>query len=185
MAGARINVEPEVERIPENLLREPLDFIYADHFRQGAVCDMLDGLVETVQRRMGAETAAVVLGYLEHDLPMHMADEDEGLFPRLRAHCPNDERLGGMLDILEQEHSKDDLVAVGLIQQLSALVATGKPEDRDRFIKLASIFTETQRRHLAWENSVVLPLARQHLSPGDIVALGREMAERRGIPYPE
>ncbi len=42
-------------------------------------------------------------------------------------------------------------------------------------------FSETQRRHLAWTNAVILPRARTYLTAGDHSELGRRMAARRGM----
>ena len=44
-------------------------------------------------------------------------------------------------------------------------------------------FAEAQRRHIAWENSLVLPLARKRLTAKDLETMGRNMAARRGIAY--
>jgi hypothetical protein len=41
--------------------------------------------------------------------------------------------------------------------------------------------SEFQRRHIAWENGVLLPLAKRRLTAGDIADLGRAMAGRRGV----
>ena len=44
----------------------------------------------------------------------------------------------------------------------------------------AMAFATLQRRHLAWENGTILPLARQRLSAEDKAELGRRMTARRG-----
>jgi hypothetical protein len=45
-------------------------------------------------------------------------------------------------------------------------------------------FAETQRRHLAWENALVIPRARHILQPPDLAKLARSMAKRRGQRAP-
>jgi hemerythrin-like domain-containing protein len=43
---------------------------------------------------------------------------------------------------------------------------------------------ETQRRHIVWENNIILPLARRRFSVEDMEEIGRDMAARRGLEYP-
>ena len=42
-------------------------------------------------------------------------------------------------------------------------------------------FRSSERRHLAWENGAILPLARKRLTPEDLRTLGQKMAALRGI----
>jgi hemerythrin-like domain-containing protein len=173
----------QIERIPENLLREPLDYMFADHYRQRMVCDMLDELRTEVESGGCIPGSDVINLYLENDLAFHIADEEESLFPRLRDRCLPEDQLEGVIDILSEEHAKDDLLSTGLKQQLEALAKSGVPQDRDWFIKLSATYVEAQRRHLTWENGVLLPLARKRLNAQDLAELGREMAARRGVLY--
>jgi hemerythrin-like domain-containing protein len=45
-------------------------------------------------------------------------------------------------------------------------------------------FSENQRQHVTWEERVLLPLARQRLTPEDLEEIGRNMAARRGMTNP-
>lgn len=173
-----------IERIPENLYRDPIDFILADHYRQRTVCDFLDTLVRSASDDR-AMCAAAVLEYLENDLPHHVRDEEEGLFPRLKRRCPAGEDIRGVLKILSDEHEKDEQLLPDLVGELRAIEASSHPGDTDRFARLATVFTESLRRHLAWEDATVLRLARQWLMPDDLVELGHDMARRRAVAYPE
>mgnify|MGYP000933125558 CR=1 FL=1 len=174
----------EIERIPENLYRDPVDFILADHYRQRTVCDIL----ESLQRPSSdghAALAAEVLRYLEHELPHHVRDEEAGLFPRLKRRCPTGEDIRTILGILSEEHDKDAHLLPSLIDELRTIVRTGQPEQADRFARLVTVFVESLRRHLAWEDATVLRLARQWLTQDDLSEFGHEMAERRGAAYPD
>ena len=46
-------------------------------------------------------------------------------------------------------------------------------------------FIALNRCHLEFENTHVLPLARQALGAADVERLGRAMAARRGVPFAE
>jgi hemerythrin-like domain-containing protein len=65
-------------------------------------------------------------------------------------------------------------------------VAAGqRPDSLPSLSRLATAFTATMRSHLAWEERVILPLARRRLSTAQAEAIGRRMAARRGVAYPE
>ncbi len=52
------------------------------------------------------------------------------------------------------------------------------------FADYVRVFTMLQRRHHALENTVVLPLAYERLTPEDMTELSRRMAARRGFYSP-
>src|SRR5262245_34009434 len=80
-----------LELLPENLFREPIDRLYADHFQLRRICDQLDQLASERCAEQIPDVANAVMTYLEHDLPLHIADEED-LLPLLRTRCdPGDE----------------------------------------------------------------------------------------------
>ncbi len=56
---------------------------------------------------------------------------------------------------------------------------------RTRLLSNLRGFAATQQRHLEWEDRVVLPLAQKRLSAEDLEQIGRNMAARRGLSYPD
>jgi len=67
---------------------------------------------------------------------------------------------------------------------LDSLLAGRAVCDRELFDTAAARFVETQRRHIIWENNIVLPLARRRLNADDRAVMGRNMAARRKIEFP-
>ena len=61
----------------------------------------------------------------------------------------------------------------------AARAAGRQPADAVEFGHAARAFSVFQRRHLAWENGTVLPLARKRLTAADQADMGRRMADRR------
>jgi len=175
----------EIEAIPENLFREPIDYLFADHYRQRIVCKHLDQIAFDPGTDQVAKLAEVVLDYLERDLPLHIADEEQDLFPRLRARCGSEDRIEGILTQLSEEHARCQELGLHLSAGLRRLAEGHSSTQEDAFLEVASTFAETQRRHFALEERSVLPLARERLSPSDLAELGRSMAARRGAAYPE
>lgn len=57
--------------------------------------------------------------------------------------------------------------------------------DKSNFAATARAFAELRERHLTWENSTVLPLVEARLGAEELPTIGRHMAARRGMDYPE
>jgi hemerythrin-like domain-containing protein len=165
------------------LLKRPLEFLLADHHRQRSLCHLLDGLADAA-----APDAAIVdtaIGYIEQDLALHIIDEEEDLFPLLRRRARPEDDVERVLGLLSREHVEDDRLA-GLI--LSGLCRSGlgggagTPDDLTSECRAAlRAFARRQRRHIAVENAIVMPLAELRLSAKDRAGLARRMAARRGI----
>lgn len=175
----------EIGEIPENLYREPLEVLYADHFRALVACRLLSTLALSHEGAAAAVQAARIRLYLERDLPIHWADEEEDLFPLLRQRCAEAEKLNGLLTLLSEEHEQNGALVGVAIDYLDRLAAGEARHDAIEAREKTGLFSELQRRHLAWENSMLLPLARRWLAPEDMSGLGRRMAARHGATYPE
>ena len=173
-----------IDPIPDNLLREPVDYLFADHVRQRALCSLLKTLSE------GSEAAADfpfadALAYLEIDHANHLTDEEEDVFPRLRARLARDGGITQLLDDLEAEHRRD----AGLGREIACTLRQLSEDSGERLTDdlRASImaFVSEIMRHLTVEDEQVLPIARTCLTDDDFEEMGRAMARRRGIDYPD
>lgn len=182
-ALSRLPVQ-QIETIPENLLREPIDYLYADHFRQRVVCKLLDDIAYDPCGPDTARLATLAAEYMEWDLPRHVADEEQDLFPLLRARCELRDGIESVLAQLSEEHAKDEGLSSTLLAGLRNLAEGRAPKDQAGFLGAAASFAESQRRHLAWEERLVLPLARKRLRDDDLLKMGRSMAARRDLAFP-
>jgi len=175
----------EIGGIPENLYREPLEAIYADHYRALVACRLLERLVDPAGDSADKRQVVAVRHFLEHDLPAHFADEEEDLFPLLRQRCTSDDKVDKLLALLSQEHAQNGALAASVIDHLRRLATGKRVRNAARAQEQAALFGELQRRHLAWENGLLLSLARQRLTRSDLSRLGRSMAARHGASYRE
>lgn len=173
----------EIGEIPENLYREPLEALYADHFRALVACRLLDRLSDPSDDATASRHAAAVRHFLEHDLPAHHADEEEDLFPLLRERCIGDERVEKMLALLTEEHADNGALAAAVIENLGRIASGEAVRDAPQAHQQAVLFSKLHRRHMAWENGLLLSLARRRLTPADLSRLGRSMAVRHGANY--
>lgn len=119
------------------------------------------------------------LEYFATAAPKHTADEEESLFPRMRAACDS----GALDDIehLEADHAEahklhDAIAELGARWlKASKLSAADAASLRQATEKVDSLY----RAHIEFEESIVFPQAARALTPGDLVSIGREMAARR------
>ena len=151
------------------------------------------GVIETVavegrgrelnaEYRDGLDTA---LRYFQHAAPLHTQDEEASLFPRLR-------ETGGVevaaalakLDGLEADHrAAEPLHAeVDVLGRKWLAEGTLPPEETGRLVEAITRLRSMYASHIALEDSTVFPLAGRVLDKSALKAVGREMADRRGIP---
>lgn len=161
----------------------PLDFIRSEHDRQVALYDRLAELANDYQLGPVSKEAETLIAFLTEDLPLHGKDEEEDLFRLLKLRCRPEDGFDGILAQLEFEHSLDTVLAHHIVIDLEAIADRKTLESPMRIFMNLRTFVEAQRRHLAWENGVVLPLAQKRLDPGDLEEMGRNMAARRGMAY--
>lgn len=154
----------------------PLDFIAEDHFREREICASLDRAAET-----GAFAPVEldrVFCFLSEELPLHLQDEEEDLFPMMRRRCAPEDEIEKAIDRLlaDHVHANEDAPAILAILQLlregrATLGTTAKTAFR--------VFAGHSRRHLVFENAIILPLARARLSKRDLATLRARMMKRR------
>lgn len=172
--GASLTATPPVETFAE-----PLDAMLAEHYRQRAMCDLLDHLAADLSAPQSVDLARTILGYLREQLPLHVLDEERDLFQLLRDRTLAAEAIEEAFAQLRREHVEDECVSSVVIVGLERIAAAGELEDPEEFANAAKAFAEAQRRHVAFENSSILPLARTRLTRQDLRRLSRRMAARR------
>lgn len=188
MAPSRRRAEPregDGERfgrapIDPTAFPSPIDFLYAEHERQLSACALLDRLVHNPRHGADAAELEALHRFLVRELPLHVADEEQDLFPMLRRRCPDSDDVEEICELLKREHDTDNTLYGDLIRNLEAVITGHAFDDPSQFMMNAFAFSETQRRHLSWENTVVLPRAVRHLTEEDCAELARRIAERRG-----
>ena len=164
---------------PSPLARNPLDVISSAHALQVQMCDALeriaDGLPDEVDRRLCAQLAAL----LQYDLPLHHHDEEAALFPLLRRRARPEDGLEEILDRLVSEHSADNDFASEIAEALDTLGQGGRPANPEMLGYMLRGFFERYRRHVQWESTLVMPMARLRLTPQDLEALQARLNENR------
>jgi hemerythrin-like domain-containing protein len=158
----------------------PLDVLEACHGHIARQCDTLDKLREHLPAHgadlQAQQAAGAVLRYFDTAGVHHHDDEERNLFPLL-------EQAGAtgacdLAELLTHEHEELALLWRHLRLQL-AQIAEGRAAGLDG--ALTQRFVALNRSHIEFENSHVLPLARQVLRADELARLGRAMAARRAL----
>ena len=166
--------------------QDPIAFLYGVHERLRRVCEDLLRLGEDPAEAAAPEFAAAALDFLQNELPLHRADEEEDLFPlleerRKRSSTKEHDELLSALEVLRREHRDDVEQGRALLAPLGVIAAGQAPRDPEMFSHYLRAFVKLQRGHMAMENRLVLPAAFERLTPEDLAWMARRMAARRGL----
>ncbi|ESR25763.1 hemerythrin domain-containing protein [Lutibaculum baratangense] len=179
-AGGPRRSRQYLDALPVGLLSKPLAYLMADHLRQRVLCHVLDRLAEEDETDAGA--AADVAWHLQHEMRLHVIDEEEDLFPLLRRRGQGDEVVGEVLGRLALDHELDAAMSREIVQGLAAVIAAPAGADMPEALReVLRALARNQRQHVALENAVVIPLAKQRLTREDLRNLSLRMAARRGV----
>src|SRR5205823_7514301 len=89
------------------------------------------------------------------------------------------DNIHDILARLALEHATDESFATELLESLETLSNGERVKNPDMVGYMLRSFFESYRRHIHWENAVVLPLARARLTQEDIEELGTAMSRHR------
>lgn len=175
---------------PSHGFHQPLGLLSDCHRRIEHFLQVLITIeIEVSGGRLGGEYRGAIEGalkYFETAAPKHTADEEDSLFPRLRASGdPDAERALALVDRLERDHDAADLHHTAV----NALVRRWLEHDRldtgdatalrEHLTALQALY----RAHIAVEDRDVFPAAARALDAPALEQIGREMAARRSVPY--
>jgi hemerythrin-like domain-containing protein len=168
---------------PDSGFDDPLGMLVDCHRRVERFLNILCRVAERAEGRAlnGEETEAVeaALRYFHESGPRHNSDEEESLFPRLRAGDGKD--VLADVDRLEGEHME----AEALHHESAELYAKWRSEggldgaDRGRLRAATGRLEAIYREHIRIEEEVVFPRAKKVLDRATVAAMGEEFRNRR------
>jgi hemerythrin-like domain-containing protein len=173
---------------PESGFQDPIGLLMDCHRRiemfLGVLLRVSDeargGSLSAVQR----ESVRNALRYFREAAPKHTADEEESLFPRVRAKDGHDsDAMLQRIEALEREH----VIASASHEEVDQLGeqwlkdGTLPPATAARLHELLAGLAAAYRSHIEAEDREIFPWAASLLSAPDRNAIGREMAARRGL----
>jgi hemerythrin-like domain-containing protein len=162
--------EAQFGPLDPGLLADPLAFLSAEHARQRALLGHLERLAGN---RTGSRIAIAraLAAWLACELPLHLRDEEESLYPRIASNATAATR-----SLMEENHAMAALRSA--VRLDLAQIATGH-RPSGGFAADALEFVALYRRHLDLEEHLVMPIATRLLGTADRAGMAREMVARR------
>ncbi len=154
----------------------PLDMLYQDHLREREVCALMDRLATGCPRSGDRPDRA--LAFLRCELPVHLRNEEDDLFPLLRLRCEAEDEIERALSKLEGDHRAIEQTTARVLRLLERIRAGQSSLDGTELADLQA-YTSAARRHLVFENAIILPLARARLTTDDLQTLREIFCQRR------
>ena len=173
----KIGATPAVER-------DAVDMLMACHQRIRNFTGIAARLPEAVGATEPeiANAAEAVHRYYAVALPLHEADENESVYPRLRRALTNPGERKSLQSMVDQHGPIDALVAKLLPRWEELRREPEKLGDYAQELRVnAGQLQELWKEHLALEEEIVFPLIRTRLSQDDLQAIHAEMKQRRGV----
>jgi len=147
---------------------DPISVLEEEHALQLELCDILEHLADGLPHSIDLNLAGIAVNLLKSAWQQHTRLEEEVLFPMLRNRSESGAHVSAMLSRLEDEHETDEGLAHEIASTLKDLIQGAPLTNAESLGYMLRGFFMSQRRHISWENDVVLPLARRILLPEDL-----------------
>lgn len=158
--------------------KDLLDCIEKEHQAERNLCDMLERIADSLLEPLDTVLASTGIVALRSCLKRHVALEEIYLYPVLTKRlCPGD-LAENLLEHIRFEHTADESLAHDTADQLEQALGSGRVENPEMLGYMLRGFFECRRRHIAWEDAIILPLARYRLSAKDFRTFSVEEFEQ-------
>jgi hemerythrin-like domain-containing protein len=126
-----------------------------------------------------SESVQSALRYFRSGGQRHTCDEEESLFPRLRAEF--DSGSFKELTALESDHRNANELHLAVDSLYSAWIASGQlsSDEEQRLVSATIQLKQLYEAHIQIEERIVFPRAAEMLDSGTIEAIGQEFRARR------
>ena len=154
---------------------DPLDRLAGEHTLQLELCDALEFIADGLPGRFDGKLLRRAIDVLAHGMTQHFDFEESVLFPLLRRCAGADATLIAALDQLEVEHGRDGGLCSELADELRFFLSREQPRNAEMLGYMLRGYFESQRRHIEWENSIVLSAARRLLVAQDCIEVASRL----------
>jgi pyridoxamine 5'-phosphate oxidase len=175
-------------RTPATGFDQPIEMWLACHERMLRMIALLVRLREHVAAEGASESAAVtaasIMRYFDEAAPRHHEDEEIDLFPRVQLRLKGAARgkIISTIDVLQDEH---ELLNSAWTELRPALIAIESGAGNQLDDDATTLFVKRYRQHVEQENEVLAPAFQRAFDQPELEAIGRSMAERRGVNWEE
>jgi hemerythrin-like domain-containing protein len=168
--------------------RNPLGLLSDCHRR---IERFLDGLISISEAAQGnklndlqRQQFEVALRYFREAASKHTLDQEESLFPRLRAREDSESQAAfALLDSLHGDHTEAEIRHRKVDELGRAWLADERlsPDNTRILISLLEDLRTTYEEHITVEDNELFPFAGRILDRAELEGMAQEMAARRGL----
>jgi len=145
------------------------------------ICDCLELVADQLPEQVDLALYEFAHEKLLRKLPIYHQNE-EALFERIGEHASATIDVPSILECVRREHAIHNCYADELYENLNDLRAGKRPQDPATVGYMLRFCFDSIRRHLAWEDLAVMPLAMQIVNPDDLATLVETVRKnRKGI----
>ncbi len=175
--GARWSTDAMPKRSPGSDKRSinPIDRIIQEHALQLRLCDMLEHIADGLPQKFDKGEIAEAGATLCKGMTAHFALEENILFPLLSQRARSDPHLSAVIAQIAKEHDRDEDLSGELAEELRLVVETGKVRNPDMLGYMLRGYFVSLRRHIEWEDALIIPAARRLLTTQDLEQLSAAM----------
>jgi len=164
----------------------PLEMLLGCHARIRHFMQLSRTLAEAVLVSPGevAEAAAAVYRYFSQALPLHEADENDTLFPRIQSALPPGALVREAAETMVEQHLAIDELVAELLSLCASLRCQPErlPSLARRLQHVTDALSQIFAAHLHLEETVIFPALQQLLPETQFQEMAREMHRRRRPP---
>ena len=171
-------IQIQMEKSPP-VADSPLEHLTACHRRIEQRLDIFERAGAALEQTPEAALVAITnsIRFMDLSGALHTADEEESVFPRMRASLSQSEIE--YLDQLESEHLEADKLYHRLKDAAAALHCAVTAESVAAYRAVASQLGALYRRHIASEDASLAELGKRTLTSADLESIQFEMRARR------
>lgn len=151
--------------------RRICDWLRRDYQRIRDVCDILEEIADSLPD-LNPRTCRRAIDALQTDVPAHYRLSKNHVYPNLRYHSAEDAHFLSQLSGLIEEQDHDSATVEDIVAILLSYLTPGKtafPAEATGFALRG--FFESQRRHILWEERLIIPVIEEKISGTGIAAL--------------
>lgn len=163
---------------PASISSDPLSVIVQDRTTQRTICDNLEQIADQLGGPVDHGLCRSVLHRLENDLPLYHLDE-EVFFSVLCNQYENDQALAKFAQLATAEHRINETYFFELAEPLSDIGSGGKLYNINTVGYMLRCCFEGLRRHLNWEDVVLLNDRLETVSDAGLKVLETGLARNR------
>ena len=157
------------------------EIVAEEHALQRELCDLLESIADGLPHEFDTARACVAISLLQGSVPEHTRLEEEALFPILLRRLSENHPVARTLRFLEQDHHREAALVVEVTDALNTASNSRHDVNMEALGYLLRGLFDVLRRHIDFEDQVVMPVAREVLTPQDLAAI-QQWIMRSGHP---